>query len=38
MILASADSRGTGYPGKIRALGRHDLILGFAEHDCPVRD
>lgn len=37
MIRSSADSRGTGYPSKVRALGRHDLILGFAEHDCSVR-
>lgn len=37
VILSSADSRGTGYPSKVRALDRHDCILGFAENDCSVK-
>lgn len=39
-ILPSVDSRGIGYPGKVRALDRHDLVLlGFAECDySDVRD
>lgn len=31
--LPSVDSRGTGYPRKVQALDKHDLvILGLAEH------
>lgn len=37
MILSSADSRGTGYPSKVRALDKHDRILGFAERDGSVK-
>lgn len=37
-ILPSAGNRGTGYPRKVRALDRHDLIiLGYTEHDYAVR-
>lgn len=29
--VPSVDRKGTGYPRKVRALDRHDLVLGFAE-------